>query len=293
MCIRDRFNTLLDEQTILGLAIGATHAGLLPIPEIQYLAYLMNAIDQLRGEAGSMQFFSNGQYNNGMVVRIAGLAYQKGFGGHFHNDNGIAAITEIPGILVGCPARGDDGVGMLRTMVTAARELGRVCVFLERIALYMTKDLHEDGDGEWLTHYPAPTEHVPVGDIAAYGDGTDLCIATYGNGLWMSLRVARRLEDMGHRVRVLDLRWLCPLPVEQVLPHAVETGKMLIVDECRANSGIADKLFAEIVERDHRIRVRRLTAPDTYIPLGAAANLVLVDEQGIEEAALKLLAEAP
>ena len=55
------FNTLLDEQTILGLAIGATHAGLLPIPEIQYLAYLMNAIDQLRGEAGSMQFFSNGE----------------------------------------------------------------------------------------------------------------------------------------------------------------------------------------------------------------------------------------
>ncbi|TNE87481.1 MAG: MFS transporter [Deltaproteobacteria bacterium] len=285
------FNTLLDEQTILGLAIGATHAGLLPIPEIQYLAYLMNAIDQLRGEAGSMQFFSNGQYNNGMVVRIAGLAYQKGFGGHFHNDNGIAALTEIPGLLIGCPSRGDEAVRMLRTMVSAARNLGRVCVLLEPIALYMTKDLHEEGDGEWLTLYPPLDEHLSTDEVGVYGDGEDLTIATYANGLWMSLRVAKRLEAMGHRVRVLDLRWLCPLPVDAVVPHAQATGKLLIVDECRANSGIADKLFAEVVERDHRVRVRRLAAHDTYIPLGAAANLVLIGEEDIERSALKLLGE--
>lgn len=285
------FNTLLDEQTILGLAIGATHAGLLPIPEIQYLAYLMNAIDQLRGEAGSMQFFSNGQYNNGMVVRIAGLAYQKGFGGHFHNDNGIAALTEIPGILIGCPARGDDAVRMLRTMVSAARNLGRVCVLLEPIALYMTKDLHEDGDSEWLTLYPPLEEHLSTEEVGVYGDGTDLTIATYANGLWMSLRVARALEARGHRVRVVDLRWLCPLPVDAVLMHAQASGKLLIVDECRANSGIADKLFAEIVERDRKVLTRRLTARDTYIPLGAAANLVLIGEEDIERAALRILEE--
>ena len=120
------FNTL-DETSILGLAIGAGHAGLLPMPEVQYLAYLMNAIDQLRGEAGSMQFFSNGQFRNPMVVRIAGLAYQKGFGGHFHNDNGIAAVREIPGILVACPSRGDDAVRMLRRS-SARPALRRGCV---------------------------------------------------------------------------------------------------------------------------------------------------------------------
>ncbi|MCO4744182.1 MAG: MFS transporter [Proteobacteria bacterium] len=285
------FNTLLDEQTILGLAIGATHAGLLPIPEIQYLAYLMNAIDQLRGEAGSMQFFSNGQFDNGMVVRIAGLAYQKGFGGHFHNDNGVAALTEIPGLLIGCPSRGDEAVRMLRTMVSAARSLGRVSVLLEPIALYMTKDLHEEGDGEWLTQYPALDEHLDIHDVGVYGDGTDLCIVSYANGLWMSLRVAKRLEAMGHNVRVVDLRWLAPLPVDAVLAQASACGKLLIVDECRANSGIADKLFAEVAERDRSVLIRRLTALDTYIPLGAAANLVLVSEEGIEQAALAILGE--
>ena len=284
------FNTLLDETTILGMAIGAGHAGLLPIPEIQYLAYLMNAIDQLRGEAGSMQFFSRGQYSNPMVVRMAGLAYQKGFGGHFHNDNGIAALREIPGLLIGSPARGDDAVRMLRTMVAAAATCGRVCVLLEPIALYMTKDLHEDGDGAWLTTYPPPAEHLPVGEVGVYGDGTDLCIATYANGLWMSLRVAERLRAEGHAVRVVDLRWLQPLPVDALLPHAEAAGRLLVVDECRRSSGIADVVAAEITERSEgRVRVGRVTGLDCYIPLGAAADLVLVGEDDIEAAARRML----
>lgn len=286
------FNTLLDESTILGLAIGAGHAGLVPIPEIQYLAYLINAIDQLRGEAGSMQFFSNGQYSNPMVVRIASLAYQKGFGGHFHNDNGIAALREIPGILIGCPARGDDAARMLRTLAAQAGTHGRLTVQLEPIALYMTKDLHEPGDGGWLTSYPAPDEHLPLGEVKAWGEGTDLCIATYANGLWMSLRVARRLEAEGIHCRVVDLRWLHPLPIDSLLPHAQATGKVLVVDECRASSGIADTVVADLVERDGSLRTHRVTGLDTYIPLGDAANRVLVQEHDIE-AGIRHLLEMP
>ncbi|MCB9669978.1 MAG: MFS transporter [Alphaproteobacteria bacterium] len=283
------FNTLLDETTILGLAIGAGHAGMLPMPEIQYLAYLINAIDQLRGEAGSMQFFSNGQYANPMVVRIASLGYQKGFGGHFHNDNGIAAVREIPGILIGCPARGDDAARMLRTLTAQAGTHGRLTVMLEPIALYMTKDLYEDGDNLWLTSYPAPDDHMPLGEVRAYGEGTDLCIATFANGLWMSLRVAKKLEAEGYSVRVVDLRWLQPLPIESLLPHARAAGKVLVVDECRASSGVADTVVAGLVEREPTLRTHRVTGLDTYIPLGDAANRVLVQEPDIEAGARLLL----
>ncbi len=286
------FNTLLDESTILGLAIGAGHAGLLPIPEVQYLAYLMNAIDQLRGEAGSMQFFSQGQFSNPMVVRVAALAYQKGFGGHFHNDNGIAALLEIPGLLIGCPSRGDDGVRMLRTMVGEAEGTGRVTVMLEPIARYMTKDLHEDGDGQWLTDYPPPGESLPIGEVGVYGDlGTpDLTIASYANGLWMSLRVAKRLQAEGISARVIDLRWLSPLPIEALLPHAEASGRLLVVDECRGNSGIADRVVADVVEGcDTPVVTSRITGADSYIPLGAAANLVLVQEHDIERGARNLV----
>jgi 2-oxoisovalerate dehydrogenase E1 component len=68
------FDTLLDETSILGIAQGAAHIGLLPVPEIQYLAYVHNALDQIRGEAASLQFFSAGQFRNPMVVRVPGLA---------------------------------------------------------------------------------------------------------------------------------------------------------------------------------------------------------------------------
>jgi 2-oxoisovalerate dehydrogenase E1 component len=284
------FNTLLDETSILGQAMGAAQAGLLPIPEIQYLAYLMNAIDQLRGEAGSMQFFSRGQLHNGMVVRVAGLAYQKGFGGHFHNDNGIAALREIPGLLVGCPSTGADAARMLRTCVAAARACGRVSVLLEPIALYHRKDLYEEGDGAWLTRYPDPAAHLPMGEVAVHGDGTDLCIATYANGLWMARRVARTLaaED-GVSVRIVDLRWLQPLPHDALEPHARACGRVLVVDECRASSGIADAVVAELHERIDGVRCRRVVGADSYIPLGAAADRVLVSEDDILAGARALL----
>ncbi len=287
------FNTLLDETSILGLAIGAGHAGLLPFPEIQYLAYLANAVDQLRGEAASMQFFSQGQFRNPMVVRVAGLAYQRGFGGHFHNDNGIGQLREIPGLLVGCPARGDDAARMLRTLATAALVHGRTTVFLEPIALYMTKDLHADGDGGWLARYPEPHTSIAVGEVGVTDEGTggtlDLVIATYANGLWMALRAARRATQQGGRVRVIDLRWLLPLPHDALEVHTREAGRLLVVDECRRHSGVADEICAEMAARVPGAQIQAITAPDTFIPLAAAANLVLVQEAEIESAIRALL----
>ena len=120
------FDTLLDEQSILGLALGAGVSGLLPMPEIQYLAYLHNAADQIRGEArDAAVLLQRRQYRNPMVVRVAGYGYQKGFGGHFHNDNSIAALRDIPGLVIASPARPDDAAAMLRTCAAAAAVGGR------------------------------------------------------------------------------------------------------------------------------------------------------------------------
>ena len=80
-----------------------------------------------------------------MVVRVAGLAYQKGFGGHFHNDNAVGVLRDIPGLVVACPARADDAAAMLRTCVAAAIADATVSVFLEPIALYHRRDLYDDG----------------------------------------------------------------------------------------------------------------------------------------------------
>jgi 2-oxoisovalerate dehydrogenase E1 component len=97
-----------------------------------------------------------------------------------------------PGLVVGCPSRGDDAVMMLRTLAALARVDGRVAVFLEPIALYMSKDLHEAGDGQWLFDYPAQGQALVPGEGRVYAPRPDdLVIFTYGNGVPMALRAAR------------------------------------------------------------------------------------------------------
>ncbi len=289
------FNTLLDETTILGLAIGAAHLGFLPVPEIQYLAYLHNAEDQLRGEACSLQFFSNGQFRNPMVVRIASLGYQKGFGGHFHNDNSTAVLRDIPGLIVAVPSSGDDAARMLRSCLAASKVDGRVVAFLEPIALYAAKDLHEDGDNRYLTLYPPLDEVVPIGAGRTLTEGSDCTIITYGNGVYLSLRAARVLErEFGVKVRIVDLRWLAPLDEELMVSAAEATGRVLVVDEGRRSGGVGEPVLAAIALRmqSKMPKVARLSGEDTYIPLGPAANTVLPTEEKIVSAVRELCAEA-
>jgi 2-oxoisovalerate dehydrogenase E1 component len=282
------FDTLLDEQSILGLALGLGVSGLLPVPEIQYLAYLHNAEDQLRGEAASLRFFSDATFANPMVVRVAGLAYQKGFGGHFHNDNAVGVLRDIPGLVVAVPSRPEDAGPMLRACLDAATR-GRVCVYLEPIALYHERDLYETGDRAWLGAYEADDE-IPIGRAAVHGDGTDLTIVTFGNGLRMSLRAARELASHGIMARIVDLRWLNPLPVEDLVREAQVTGRVLVADETRHSGGVGEGVIAALVESGFRGPIGRAASRDTFIPLGDAARLVLLAEDDIVDAALQLSA---
>lgn len=288
------FDTLLDEQSILGLALGAGTTGLLPICEIQYLAYLHNAEDQLRGEAASQRFFSAGAFRNPMVVRLPGYGYQKGFGGHFHNDNAVGVLRDVPGLVIASPSRPDDAAAMLRTCVAAAAVDGTVSAFLEPIALYHERDLHEPGDDGWLAPYAGHDRwvetHVPIGSGRTHGDGDDLTIATFGNGVRMSLRVARRLAADGVGVRVLDLRWLAPLPVADLLREASATGRVLVVDETRRSGGVSEGVLAALVDEGFSGGMARVTSADSFVPLGDAAEAVLVSEAQVEAAARRLLA---
>ena len=285
------FNTLLDETTILGLAQGAGLMGMLPIPEIQYLAYFHNACDQIRGEACSLQYFSDNQFANPMVVRIAALGYQKGFGGHFHNDNSITALRDIPGLVIACPSRGDDAAMMLRSSAALAKACGRVIIFLEPIALYMQKDLYEPKDTQWLFKYPEPDRFVPVGEPRIYSPtATDMLVITYGNGVPMALRAAHALKQShGASVRVMDLRWLKPLNADSIISHARACDSVLVLDEGRRTGGISEELFTLLDEAGVAGPKARVTGEDTYIPLGDAARLVLPSDADVVEAARKLI----
>ncbi|MBY6135759.1 MFS transporter [Nocardioides marinus] len=281
-------DTLLDEQSILGLAIGMGHNGFVPIPEIQFLAYLHNAEDQLRGEAATLPFFSNGQFANPMVVRIAGLGYQKGFGGHFHNDNSLAVLRDIPGLVIACPSDGAEAAMMLRECVRLAREEQRVVVFVEPIALYPMRDLHGPKDGGWMRSYPAPDQRIALGEVGVHGDGSDLAIVTYGNGRYLSAQAQADLAAKGVQARIIDLRWLAPLPAEALLAAMEGCKHVLIVDECRTTGSQSEALMALFAERG-KVPAARIAASDCFIATGPAYGATLPSKDSIVEAALTLV----
>lgn len=284
-------DTLLDEQTILGLGIGLAHNHLLPVVEIQYLAYVHNAEDQLRGEAATLPFFSCGQYTNPMVVRVAGLGYQKGFGGHFHNDNSVAVLRDIPGLLLCCPSNGADAVGLLQEAVRLADEEQRVVVYLEPIALYHTRDLHQPDDGLWMCADPGPAHRLAVGQPGMHGDGKDLAIVSYANGIYLSRQVLPELEKKGIRTRIVDLRWLTSIDHDAVLAAVRDCTRILVVDECRRSGSVSEELITGLVERGVASdRLARLTAEDSFIPLGVASTATMPSKESILASALELLA---
>ena len=223
-----------------------------------------------------------------MVVRIAGLGYQKGFGGHFHNDNSVAVLRDIPGLILACPSNGADAAMMLRECVRLAREEQRLVVFLEPIALYPMRDLHAPGDGGWLAVYPEPSRRIALGEVGQHGEGTDLALVTFGNGVHLSCQAARRLEADGIAVRVIDLRWLTPLPAERLIEAIAGCAAVLIVDETRRTGGVAEALMALLAE-NVPLPARRLTAADSFIATGPAYGATMPAADDIVEAARDLV----
>ena len=178
----------------------------------------------------------------------------------------------------------DDAATMLRTLAALAKVDGRVCAYLEPIALYMAKDLYEPGDGGWLTAYPPQDEAMPLGEERTYfPEATDLVVFTFGNGVPMSLRAARQIEQAhGWKVRVVDLRWLLPLNEAGIARHAAEAARILVVDEGRRSAGVGEGIITAIVEAGHGDKpLRRVVGADTFTPLAGAALLVLPGEEDI------------
>jgi 2-oxoisovalerate dehydrogenase E1 component len=199
----------------------------------------------------------------------------------------VAVLRDVPGIVLCVPSHPQDAAGLLRTCVDLAETEGLVCVYLEPIALYHARDLHEPGDDAWTATYDARLEPDPedhgLGTVRTYGDGADVLVVTFGNGLPMSLRVGRRLVKEGLRITVLDLRWLAPLPVEALLRHATRFERVLVVDETRRSGGVSEGVVAALVDGGYRGRLARVASADSFVPLGPAAELVLLAEAEIAQ----------
>jgi 2-oxoisovalerate dehydrogenase E1 component len=183
---------------------------------------------------------------------------------------------------------------MLRECAALAHEEQRVVIFVEPIALYMTRDLHAEGDGLWTSVYEAPgVSEIRVGEIGVHGaengGGTDLAVVTYGNGVYLSLQAQKLLAEQGVNVRVIDLRWIAPLAEDALLEAVAPCGRVLVVDECRETGSQSEALLALMALRAPEKALGVLAATDSFIPLARAATHTLPSRDGIVAKALEMV----
>ena len=138
-----------------------------------------------------------------------------------------------------------------------------------------------------MTRYPAPGQRIALGEVGVHGTGQDLAIVTYGNGHYLSQQALPDLQAAGVNTRIIDMRWLAPLP-ERALFEATKGCKhVLIVDECRRTGSQSEGVMTLFAENT-TLPTARVVAEDCFIATGPAYAAPLPSKEGIVAAALKL-----
>ena len=190
-----------------------------------------------------------------------------------------------------CPTNGLDAVLLFRHAITLAVEQKIVVIFIEPIALYMEKDLYIKGDKRYLFSYPDINNTLAYHEVGIYGeDNQDLVFITYGNGCYLSLKAQKILADEHNiKIKIIDLRWLLPLPEQQIIQEVQGFKKILVVDECRKTGSLSSELVVFLLETLKPVpNITRVTAQDSFIPLGTSWQYLLPSVEDICAETIKL-----
>ncbi len=273
-------DTPLAESAIVGVAIGASLNGVLPIAEIQFADFIHPAMDQLVNEAARLRYRSNGGWGCPITVRAP---YGGGIhGGPYHSQSVEAVYGHVPGLKVVCVATPYDAKGLLKS---AIRDPDPV-IFLEHKRAYR------------LYRQDVPEEDylVPIGEADVKREGDDITIVTYGMMLHHSLKAAETVQaEDGLSVEVIDLRTISPLDKHTVLKSVEKTGKALVVYEDNLTGGFGAEVAAIIAEEAFDSLdgpVTRLASPDVPISpfAGVLEEYVLPNPEKIAKAIRDLAA---
>lgn len=268
-------DTPISESAMIGAAIGAGMAGLIPVVEMQFIDFLACGYNQFVNFAAKLRY----RTGQGAPLVVRGPCGAGVSGSAFHSQSPEAQYMSVPGIKIAYPSTAEDARGLLKS---AIRDPDPV-LFLEH------KFLYRRIKGE----LPAGDGAIPLGQARTVRKGRDLGLITYGAMVYPALEAAEELAQEGVEVEVLDLRTLVPLDEEAVLDVVRRTSKVILLHETSRTLGPAAELAALIVEKAFEYLDGppvRVTAPDSPVPFSPPLEKAwLPGAEAVLTAARKLL----
>ena len=223
------------ECSILGQGIGMAMRGLRPIAEIQYLDYLLYAIQIMSDDLATVQYRTKGGQKAPLIISTRGHRLE----GIWHSGSPMGMIiNSIRGIHVCVPRNMTKAAGFYNTLMAADEP----ALVIEPLNGYRTKELMPNNIGEFNT---------PLGIPEVVQQGTDLTLVSYGSTFNLCEVAANQLKELGISVDLIDVQTLIPFDINHTIVESLKkTNRLLIVDEDVSSGATAFMLDKILVEQN-------------------------------------------
>ncbi|NNM94561.1 MAG: transketolase [Bacteroidia bacterium] len=210
------FDTGIREATVIGQAIGMALRGLRPIAEIQYLDYLLYALQILSDDLATLTYRTKGRQRAPVIVRTRGHRLE----GIWHSGSPMSMIiNSLRGMYVCVPRNMTQAAGFYNTLLSADEP----ALVVEPLNSYRLKEKTPSNFGEFK---------VPLGIPEVLRQGTDVTVVTYGPLCRMAAEAADILQEAGISTEIIDVQTLLPFDLNQtILASLAKTNRILFLDE--------------------------------------------------------------
>ncbi|MBZ9631540.1 transketolase [Salegentibacter sp. LM13S] len=221
------------EATILGQGIGMAMRGLRPIAEIQYLDYVMYALQGMSDDLATLQYRTKGKQKAPLIIRTRGHRLE----GIWHSGSQMGGILNlVRGMFVLVPRNMTKAAGFYNTLL----EQDTPALLVECLNGYRLKEKKPSNLSELRT---------PIGKVETVREGSDITLISYGSTLRIVAQTAEELNEFGINAEVIDVQSLLPFDLDHDIVKSVEkTNRLLVIDEDvpgGASAFILDKVLNE------------------------------------------------